>query len=91
MNERDFFKDPFTREEIENLLQGKPASEMFNFQSPSFRALGIEREELDNEKFIELMLKEPRLVRRPVVRIGQEVYFGANSKILANKILSGIS
>jgi len=30
--------------------------------------------------FIDLMLKEPRLVRRPVVRIGQEVYFGADSK-----------
>jgi arsenate reductase-like glutaredoxin family protein len=28
------------------------------------------------------MLKEPRLIRRPVVKIGKNVYFGADSKIL---------
>jgi len=28
------------------------------------------------------MLQEPRLVRRPVVRIGDRVHFGADSKAL---------
>ena len=81
-NERDFFKVPFTRAEIDELLGGKPASEMFSFKSPSFKKLGLDAAGLDNEKLIELMLKEPRLVRRPVVRIGNEVYFGADRKKL---------
>ena len=81
-NERDFFKVPFTRAEIDELLGGKPASEMFSFKSPSFKKLGLDSAGLDNEKLIELMLKEPRLVRRPVVRIGNEVYFGADRKKL---------
>ena len=83
INERDFFKNPFNRTEIEGLLQGEPASEMFNFRSPSFKALGLDREKLGNDQLIDLMLKEPRLARRPVVRIGNDVHFGADSKRLA--------
>lgn len=56
---------------------------MFNFRSPSFKALGVDREKLGNDKLIELMIGEPRLVRRPVVRIGNDVYFGADSRRLA--------
>ena len=83
-NERDFFKNPFTRAEIEELLQGKPASEMFNFRSPSFKHLGLERDTLTDKELIDLMLKEPRLVRRPVVRIGVTVYFSADRSVLEN-------
>ncbi|MFC1910908.1 arsenate reductase family protein [Chloroflexota bacterium] len=53
------------------MLYGKPASEMFNFRSPSFKELGLERDKLNDSDLIKLILKEPRLVRRPVVRIGK--------------------
>ena len=86
INDRDFFKDTFEREEIIDLLQGKPASEMFNFRSPSFKGLGLDREALSDDQLIDLMLKEPRLVRRPVVRIGEEVYFSANKDLLQGLI-----
>lgn len=56
---------------------------MFNFRSPSFKALSLDREKLSNDQLVELMLKEPRLVRRPVIRVKNKVYFGANSKSLA--------
>ena len=82
INERDFFKNPFNRAEIVGLLGDKPAYEMFNFKSPSFKQLGLEKDKLDNENLINLMLKEPRLVRRPVVRIGSNVYFSANQSVL---------
>ena len=57
---------------------------MFNFRSPSFKKAGLERDKLSNNDLIELMLKEPRLIRRPVVRIGEKVYFGADSRFLAS-------
>jgi arsenate reductase-like glutaredoxin family protein len=82
LNERDFFKKPFSPEEIENLLQGRPASEMFSFRSPSFKKMRLNREKLKDKEMLELMLKEPRLIRRPVVQIGKKVYFGADSKLL---------
>jgi arsenate reductase/regulatory protein spx len=81
-NDRDFFKEPFTREEIKALLQGKLASDMFSFKSPSFKALELDQTKLKDNDLINLMLKEPRLIRRPVVKIGKNVYFGADSKIL---------
>jgi arsenate reductase-like glutaredoxin family protein len=59
INERDFFKNPFSRAEIEELLDGKSASEMFNFKSPSFKKLGLERDKLSDSELIDLMLKEP--------------------------------
>ena len=86
INERDFFKDTFTRAEIDELLQGRPAPEMFNFRSPSFKQLGLERDKLSDNELIDLMLKEPRLVRRPVVRIDSNVYFGADRSVLEDLI-----
>ena len=60
---------------------------MFNFRSPSFKALGLDREKLGNDQLIGLMLKEPRMVRRPVVGVKNKVYFGANSKSLAEMLV----
>jgi len=84
IHDRDFFKNPFARSEIEDLLQGKPAAEMFNFRSPSFKKLNVEREKLSDENLMDLMLQEPRLIRRPVVKIGGKVHFGATSNVLEN-------
>lgn len=82
INERDFFKNPFSRAEIVALLGEKPPAEMFNFRSPSFKALGLKRDSLGPEELIDWMLKEPRLIRRPVVRIGEKVYFSADRSVL---------
>jgi arsenate reductase/regulatory protein spx len=68
------------------LLTAQPAADMFNFRSPSFKKLGVDREKLADDDLIKLMLEEPRLVRRPVVRMGKDVYFGADSKVLAGLI-----
>jgi arsenate reductase-like glutaredoxin family protein len=84
--DRDFFKNPFTPHEIKALLQGSEPSEMFNFRSPSFKKLDLDRDQLKSEDLIELMLKEPRLIRRPVVKIGRKVYFGASAETLADII-----
>jgi arsenate reductase-like glutaredoxin family protein len=55
---------------------------MFNPRSPSVKSLGLEPDKLSDDALIDWMLQEPRLVRRPVVRIGGKVYFGADSKVL---------
>ena len=59
---------------------------MFNFRSPSFKKLGIDRDKLNNNELVGLMLKEPRLVRRPVVRINGKVYFSADKSVLEGLI-----
>jgi arsenate reductase/regulatory protein spx len=88
INDRDFFKEPFTRAEIVALLQGKSASGMFSFRSPSFKERGLNQDKLSDDDLIRLMLEEPRLIRRPVVKIGKNVYFGADTKMLADILKS---
>jgi len=86
--DRDFFKNPFAADEIRMLLQGSHPAEMFNFRSPSFKKLDLDREQLSGEDLIRLMLQEPRLIRRPVVKINRKVYFGASAEALAGIIKS---
>lgn len=86
LSERDFFKNPFTAGEIKALLRGNRPSEMFNFRSPSFKKLSLDPESLQDKDLIERMLQEPRLIRRPVVKIGAKVYFGASAEKLADII-----
>ncbi|MBN1370204.1 MAG: hypothetical protein JW954_08225 [Dehalococcoidaceae bacterium] len=85
LRERDFFKEPFSRKEIDTLLQGKPASAMFNFKSPGFKKLGLEAGNLSHDKLIGLMLEEPRFVKRPVAFINGTTYFGASKKVLEHE------
>jgi len=82
LKERDFFKEPFTRAEIKNILGDTPASQMFNFNSPSFKKMALSPETLSQDDLIDLMLQEPRMIHRPVITIKGNTYFGATQKVL---------
>lgn len=82
VEERDFFRDPFTEEEFRALLAGRPVAEFFAWRSPSFRRLGLDREALDDETLISLMVQEPRLIRRPLVQAGDRLVAGADMEAL---------
>ena len=66
---RDFFDDPFTEDELRKLLGEMPPSEMFSWNSPSRRKLGIDRDNTSEDELVALMLQEPRLIRRPLIEI----------------------
>jgi arsenate reductase-like glutaredoxin family protein len=55
---------------------------MFNPRSPSVKSMGLDPAKLSHDQVIDLMLKEPRLVRRPVVRLDDKVYYGADVRVL---------
>ena len=78
MAERDFFKDRFSETEIRSLLGGRSPSDIFSWRSPSFKAMGLDPLTLSEEEIVRLMLEEPRLIRRPIVRIGSGLVVGAN-------------
>ena len=71
--EREFFEDRLSEEELRQLIGDRPASELFSWKSPAFKALGLDRDELDDERLVRLMLDEPRLIRRPMVIVDGEV------------------
>lgn len=80
LDERDFFKDPFSEQEIRELAQDVGVPQIFARRSPSLKQMGLADQELTDEKMVELMLQEPRLVRRPLVNLGGKLLVGANLK-----------
>lgn len=76
VEERDFFKDRLTVEEVRRLASLSSADEMFSWNSPSAREYRHRRGRLLDEELIQLMATEPRLIRRPVLVRGDRVRFG---------------
>ena len=68
LEERDFFADPFTAEELKDLIGDSPISDYFSWRSPSFRKLGLNREDMSDDQMLEFMAEEPRLIRRPLIQ-----------------------
>ena len=81
---RDFFSDPFTREEIEDLFHTREISDFFSFRSPSFKKTGLDRSNLTRNHMIDLMVAEPRLIKRPLIFYQGDIFLGNDKKNLAN-------
>jgi arsenate reductase-like glutaredoxin family protein len=61
--------------ELDELLRLRPAEELFSWKSPSARALGVQPG-IAPAELRRLMLAEPRLIRRPLLRIGSTLLVG---------------
>ena len=86
LDERDFFKEPFSGDELRALIGERSPSEVFSWKSPSFRKLGVDRGALDDEQLIAMMLEEPRLIRRPLIRVGHELIIGSSTETLSKAL-----
>ena len=64
---RDFFSEPFSLKELQEILSGDDPSELFSWRSPSFKKLGLEKSELTASHMLDLMISEPRFIKRPIV------------------------
>lgn len=89
VSERDYFKEPFTEDELRELIAevGEPGvTAMFASRSPSLKKMGLDPAELSDERKVSLMLEEPRLVRRPIVRLGDRLIIGASVKVITEAL-----
>ena len=89
LEERDFFKEPFSQEEIQELASDVGIAQLFARRSPSLKKMGLADQDLSSDQMVSLMLQEPRLVRRPLVRIGGQLLVGANLKAVEAVLSSG--
>ena len=77
LEERDFFQNSLTGAELRELIGDRPVADVFSWKSPSFKKLGLDRDSLGDEDLLRLMLDEPRLIRRPLIRVGEQLFIGA--------------
>ena len=83
LDERDFFSDRFTEQELRQLIGEREPSEFFSWSSPSFRKMDLKRDTLTGEQLIEMMLNEPRLIRRPLIRVGDDLIVGTDKTAMS--------
>ena len=79
---RDFFQQRFSPQELRELLGERSPSEVFASRSPSVKALGLKGKDLTEEEKVEWIVREPRLLRRPLVQVGERLIVVANWKEL---------
>ena len=88
LEERDFFKEPFSEDEIRELAASASMDQLFARRSPSLKQMGLADRDLSEAEIVALMLKEPRLVRRPLVQLGGKLLIGANIKAVQDALES---
>ena len=82
LEERDFFRHPFSEEELRSLIGGRSPADIFSWKSPSFQKLDVDADALTGDDLIRLMLEEPRLIRRPLTVTGDELIVGSDKRAL---------
>jgi arsenate reductase len=66
---REFFKEPFTRDELSAILAkaGMKPSELVSTRSSVYRNDQLGGKHFTEDEWLERMLAEPRLIRRPIL------------------------
>ena len=82
LSERDYFKEPFSEEEIREMAALSGIDQIFARRSPSLKQMGLAGQDLSEDEMVNLMLKEPKLVRRPLIRVGNQVFVGGGGSVL---------
>jgi len=86
LEERDYFKEPLSESELQELASLASPTELFAWRSPSFKKMGLAAEDVSESEMLRLMLEEPRLIRRPVTRVGSKLIIGSNQKTLEQEL-----
>jgi Spx/MgsR family transcriptional regulator len=76
--EREYGKNPFTEKELRELIGDEPVANILNSRNELYRARNMKQKPPSKEEAIKLMLKEPNLLRRPVIVKGKKKILGFN-------------
>lgn len=74
----NYYIEPLTKERLAELLRKmkmKPR-ELLRTSEKVYRDLGLAKKDLQDDKLIELMVKNPDLIQRPIVERGNRAVLG---------------
>ncbi len=80
----DLLQEPWqeNRKKLRDFFGTMPVSDWFNRSAPDIKNGVVKPDELDEQQAIELMVKQPLLIRRPLIEIGDKLYAGFDSEWL---------
>jgi arsenate reductase (glutaredoxin) len=83
---RDYFKDPFTVDELRALFDeiGMTPTDLLSKRSKAYKDLGLADRDVSDEELLQLIPDNPTLIRRPItVKNGEAVVGFSESKLEA--------
>ncbi len=71
----NYFEKPLTKKELTELVKklGIPSSDLLRKNEKTYKELGLSKKELSEAVIIDLLVKHPDLLQRPIVRKGNKV------------------
>lgn len=72
----DFKKTPPNKETLEKWLQSVPLKILFNTKGTTYRKLALKDKNLSEEEIKEYLIKEPNLIKRPVIEASHQIIVG---------------
>ena len=76
--EREYGKNPFTEKELREIIGDSPIEPFLNTRTPLYREKNMKQKPPSKDEAIKLMLKDPNLLKRPVVVKGKKKLTGFN-------------
>ena len=76
--EREYGKNPFSESELRDLIGNDPIEPFLNTRTPLYRERTMKQTPPSKDEAIKLMLKDPNLLKRPVIIKGKKKLTGFN-------------
>jgi len=71
----NYFEQALTKENLTKLIEmlNTPPRELLRKNEKTYKDLGLSKKDLSDEEIIDLMIKHPELLQRPIVQKGEKV------------------
>jgi arsenate reductase (glutaredoxin) len=76
--EREYGKHPFSAKELDEIIGDGPIEKFLNSRTPLYRERNMKQKPPSKDGAIKLMLKDPNLLKRPVIIKGKDKLTGFN-------------
>jgi len=80
--EREYGKNPLSEQELREIIGHGPIENFLNTRTPLYRERNMKRQPPTKDEAIKLMLKDPNLLKRPVIINGKIKLTGFNESDL---------
>ncbi|MDH4237347.1 MAG: arsenate reductase (glutaredoxin) [Nitrospira sp.] len=70
----NYYEQPFTKGQLKNLLKkaGLSPKDVLRTKEDLYKELGLAKSSLSDEELLDLMVKHPDLIQRPIVEKGEK-------------------
>lgn len=75
---REYGKNPLTENELRDIIGDGPVENFLNTRTPLYRERNMKQKPPSKDEAIRLMLRDPNLLRRPVIIKGRKKVTGFN-------------